>query len=212
MCRATVFRTLGTNGDEETKIEAKRQFDEHLKGNLIPADLRSAVYSTVLSEADDILLEAFFNLHNTTDLQEEKMRIATSLGSVKNPKHIQKVLDFALSSHVRSQDSITVICCISNNPTVKEGSTMAWDYVKKNWENIYARYSSGFLITRLVKTCASNFANSESAEDVKSFFEKNPCPAAARSIQQALENIDINCKWLCRESDCLKCYLTNESA
>ncbi len=44
MCRATILRTLGINGDQETINEAKRRFDLHLSGNQqIPADLRSAV-------------------------------------------------------------------------------------------------------------------------------------------------------------------------
>lgn len=43
MCRATIFRSLGINGDAETIAEAKKQFAEHLAGNSIPADLRAAV-------------------------------------------------------------------------------------------------------------------------------------------------------------------------
>jgi hypothetical protein len=43
MCRATILRTLGVSGDQETIDEAKRRFEAHLNGKLIPADLRSAV-------------------------------------------------------------------------------------------------------------------------------------------------------------------------
>jgi hypothetical protein len=43
MCRATILRTLGVNGDTETIEEAKKRFEAHLAGKLIPADLRSAV-------------------------------------------------------------------------------------------------------------------------------------------------------------------------
>lgn len=43
MCRATILRTLGVNGDTEVVEEAKRRFEAHLNGKLIPADLRSAV-------------------------------------------------------------------------------------------------------------------------------------------------------------------------
>lgn len=211
MCRATILRTLGTNGDLDTINVAKKQFEDHLNGKLIPADLRSAVYSTVLSEADEALLTKFIELHDKTDLQEEKMRIATSLGSVKNEKLIEKVLEFSISPSVRSQDSVTVICGVSSNPTTKRSADMAWSFLKKNWTMIHQRYSSGFLITRLVKTLASNFATEDDATDVKEFFEKNPCPSATRSIQQALENIDVCCKWLCREQGCVKCYL-NASA
>jgi hypothetical protein len=46
-------------------------------------------------------------------------------------------------------------------------SDLAWQFVKDNWSLIYSRYSSGFLITRLVKTVAENFATKEDAEDVE---------------------------------------------
>ncbi len=49
MCRATILRTLGTNGDVETVEEAKRRFEAHLAGtSVIPADLRAAVSSVFL--------------------------------------------------------------------------------------------------------------------------------------------------------------------
>lgn len=43
MCRATVLKALGVNGDPETIAEAKKRFEAHLNGTLIPADLRPAV-------------------------------------------------------------------------------------------------------------------------------------------------------------------------
>lgn len=48
MCRATILRTLGVNGDTETVEEAKRRFEAHLTGKPIPADLRSAVSIHIL--------------------------------------------------------------------------------------------------------------------------------------------------------------------
>jgi puromycin-sensitive aminopeptidase len=48
MCRATILRTLGVNGDQETIQEARRWFERHLNGDLIPADLRGAVISHLL--------------------------------------------------------------------------------------------------------------------------------------------------------------------
>jgi hypothetical protein len=45
MCRATILRTLGINGDKETIDEAKIRFKSHIIGSQqIPADLRAAVY------------------------------------------------------------------------------------------------------------------------------------------------------------------------
>ena len=97
MCRGTILRTLGINGDATTVAEAKKRFAAHLSGELIPADLRSAVYASVLSDADEAVLQQFIDLHNKETLQEEKMRLCTSLGSVRQPELINKVLEFAIS-------------------------------------------------------------------------------------------------------------------
>ncbi len=98
MCRGTILRTLGINGDAKTIEEAKKRFAAHISGEeSIQADLRTAVYDSVLSEADETLLEKFIDLHNKADLQEEKMRLCTSLGSVRKPELIQKVLEFSMS-------------------------------------------------------------------------------------------------------------------
>ena len=97
MCRATVLRCLGINGDEDVQKEARKRFENHLAGVVIDASLRSAVYASVLVDADEETLNKFIELHNKTDLSEEKLRIATALGSVKNELLIKRVLEFSLS-------------------------------------------------------------------------------------------------------------------
>lgn len=167
MCRATILRTLGVNGDQETIDEAKRRFSQHLAGQVIPADLRAAVYSSILYDADENTLNQLIDLHNKSDLQEEKVRIATCLGSVRSEALIKKVLEFSISPAVRSQDSVSVICAVAANTSTKLSSDLTWQFVKENWNTIYSRYSKGFLITRLVKSVSEVFATAEDAADVE---------------------------------------------
>ncbi len=61
---------------------------------------QSKVYASVLSDADETVLQKFIELHNSADLQEEKMRISTSLGSVRKEELIKKVLDFSISVNI----------------------------------------------------------------------------------------------------------------
>jgi len=173
MCRATVLRTLGINGDRETIDEAKRRLKAHLEGNLIPADLRAAVYSAALYDSEESVLNQLIELHNKSDLQEEKMRIANSLGSVRSENLIRKVLEFAISPAVRSQDSVTVMCSVCSNTSTKLSSDITWNFVKENWDTIFSRYSSGFLITRLCKTVVENFATQKDYDDVEAFFQSS---------------------------------------
>jgi puromycin-sensitive aminopeptidase len=157
MCRATVLRTLAISGDADMLAEAKKKFEAHLNGQPIPADLRSAIYAGVLYDADEETVKKLIDLHDKSQLQEEKMRIACNLGCVRKEELIQRVLEFSLSSSVRSQDSVSVICAVSANTSTKLSADLAWEFVKKNWETIHSRYSSGFLITRLVKVNLRSF-------------------------------------------------------
>ena len=96
--RSLVIRFLGKCGDEDTVSEAKKRFDQHVKGeSSLPADLRSPVYSIVLAHGDHSTLTTVKDLYRKAELQEEKIRLLTSMGSVKEVKLIKDVLTFSLS-------------------------------------------------------------------------------------------------------------------
>ena len=100
---------------------------------------------------------------------------------------------------------------MSSNTSTKLSSELAWRFIKENWDVIYARYSSGFFIARLVKTCAENFATLEDASDVEEFYKEHPVPSAQRSVQQGLESIRVNAALLERNKVALKTYLATHS-
>ena len=98
LLRSRVLGLLVSCEDPTVLQEAKRQFDLHLtKTNLIPADLRQPIYRAVSSDCDEKTFDSFFQLYRESDLQEEKNRIARSVGASKDPARIQKVIDFAMS-------------------------------------------------------------------------------------------------------------------
>lgn len=208
ICRSTVLKVLGKIGDEETIDEAKRRFSNHLNGDLISADLRTAVYTAVLADANEELVDKFIQLHDKCDFQEEKVRLACALGVVKDKKLIEKILKFAISPSVRSQDSVSVIESIACSMTSRYSQAIAWEFVKNNWAFLNSRYSTGFMIMDLVKATTEGFSSKEMYDDVKEFFISNPTPGAIRTIQQSLENILKNEAWLKRDEKILKEFLS----
>jgi type II secretory pathway pseudopilin PulG len=58
-------------------------------GDLISADLRTAVYTAVLAGANEELVDQIIQLHDKCDFQEEKVRLACALGVVKDKKLIE---------------------------------------------------------------------------------------------------------------------------
>jgi len=186
--------------------EARKRFTAHSSGSAaLSADLRHAVYSTVLKHGTVDDYEQLLKLYRSSDLQEEKVRILTSLGSVSDSGLIQRTLDFSLGNEVRSQDSVSVIASVTGS---SEGRHLAWSFVQRQWTELHSRYSSGFLLARLIKSTTENFSTEQSMKDVELFFKDHPAPGAERTIQQCLENIQLNISQLNRDREPVQSYLT----
>lgn len=198
MLRALILRVLGKNGHKDVVEEANRRFQAHSSGgDQISADLRSAVYATVLRHGDAATFDEMLRLFKVQDLHEEKERIMRTLGSVKDEALIKRVLEFSISDKVRSQDSVFVLGGACGG---KLGQEMVWKFTQENWDLLHSRYSGGFLLSRLVSIATGNFSSEDKAQEVEAFFNTHPAPAAERTIQQSLENIRLKAAWLKRDA------------
>lgn len=90
----------------------------------------------------------FTQLYDEADMQEEKVRISRCIGSIKSDELKKKVLDFAMSDKVRSQDTVFVIGGVTG--TV-QGRELCWQFVQDKWTELHERYKGGFLLSRLVE-------------------------------------------------------------
>ena len=89
---------MGRSGEQAALANTRKRFEAHCKGkSTIPADLRSAVYSTVLKYGDDNTLEFLMKLFKDADLHEEKVRLMRCMGAVSQPDLIKKILKFSMS-------------------------------------------------------------------------------------------------------------------
>ncbi|XP_034043789.1 puromycin-sensitive aminopeptidase isoform X2 [Thalassophryne amazonica] len=211
LLRSLVLGKLGKAGHKPTLEEARRRFKDHVDSTqVLPADLRSPVYLTVLKHGDAATMDTMLKLHKQAEMQEEKNRIERVLGAISAPELIQNVLTFAISEEVRPQDTVSVIGGVAGSS--KQGRKAAWKFVRDNWEMLYNRYQGGFLISRLIKVTVDGFAVDKMAAEVKSFFESHPAPSAERTVQQCCENILLNAAWLKRDADDIHQYLLQRKA
>ncbi|CAM1326966.1 NPEPPS (predicted), partial [Pycnogonum litorale] len=129
LLRSLVIGSLVSFQDETVLAEAKSRFYDHLDGtSILPADLRTAVYKAVMSQADEQTFDKMLELYRKSDLQEEKNRIGRSLGSVNDDKLIGRVLDFSVSKEVRTQDSPFILLSASMNSV--KSREKAWNFFK----------------------------------------------------------------------------------
>ena len=195
LLRSTVLGQLGAFGDLDTVAEARRRFQRFLEepSSLSP-DLRGVVYGMAAQSGDHATHDSLRQLARDATLQEEKVRLLLALARFEQRELQARTLEMSLSPEVRAQDTVTLVGAAAANR--QSGVDIAWDYVKSNWPEFYRRYGSGgFALARLVGI-TGHFATSEARRDVEEFFQHNSAPAATRPIQQSLERIDLNVRWL----------------
>uniref|UniRef100_A0A8C7YTA0 Puromycin-sensitive aminopeptidase n=1 Tax=Oryzias sinensis TaxID=183150 RepID=A0A8C7YTA0_9TELE len=191
LLRGLVLGKLGKAGHKPTLEEARRRFKDHVEGKqVLPADLRSPVYLTVLKHGDGATLDTMLKLHKQADMQEERNRIERVLGAISAPDLIQKVLSFALSEEVRPQDTVSVIGGVAGSS--KQGRKAAWKFVRDNWEELYNRYQGGFLISRLIKLTVDGFAIDKMAAEVK-VRKRRALPVCVTAVRTA--RVQKNAFW-----------------
>lgn len=98
MLRPMVLNIMGKSGDESIIDEAKKRFKQHLAGDLINPNIRSAVYSIAARYGDETTQEQLRTLYQAADTTEEKVRLLRAMGHSLEPKLIEKALDFIFES------------------------------------------------------------------------------------------------------------------
>ncbi|CAK9301296.1 unnamed protein product [Gordionus sp. m RMFG-2023] len=209
MLRVIILSRLARCDYAPVKDEACKRFDALCKGGTcteMSGDLRAAIYTSMLSNADEKMYDQFLEMARNSNQQEEKVRIYARLGLKEDAKLIQKTLDLADSDEIRLQDKVGVFSSLCGH---RLGRKMTWEFLKKNWSRVLGWYGGLSLMSRLVKNVTSNFATEEEAMDVEKFFKTHEAPAAEMAIQQSLENIRINASMLKRDGESFKEYLHN---
>lgn len=205
LLRSTLISRLARFKDEAVLAEAKRRFDAHVAGTaIIPADIRGVVYRAAALSSDQKMYNTLLKLYRNTDLSDEKDKLSKALASVTDAELIQATLEFALSDEVKNQDSVFVIACCSMTAI---GRDFTWRFFQNKKECLKKRFSSWFLISRLVKCILENFASEEKALEIEAFFRQNTIPGVGRTVEQCLESIRLNAAWLARDTELIRHYL-----
>ncbi|MBI4312121.1 MAG: M1 family metallopeptidase [Chloroflexi bacterium] len=197
LLRSTALGALGAFGDRDTLNEASRRFLRYLENpaSLTP-ELRGVVYGLAAQNGDANTYESMHNLAKGEQFQEERLRLYGSLARFEQQALQTKMLELTLSDEVRSQDTVSLLTQAAMNR--KGGLRLTWDFIKDNWRELDRRYGAGgFGMMRLV-SIPGGFTTPEERAEIEEFYGTHPVPSATRTVQQTLERIDLNVKWLRR--------------
>jgi puromycin-sensitive aminopeptidase len=210
LLRGMVLQELGHYGEEAVLQEARARFSRYMEDpQAVRPDLRGAVLNLAAHAGDDTTYALLREADKRATLQEEKLRAQGALAYFQRPELLQRALELSLSPEVRSQDTIRLVAGVAANP---HGRDLAWEFVKANWAEFDRRYGGGgFLIMRLIESVTSHFATAAKEREVAEFFQAHPVPSAARTVQQCLERIRINARWLAQNREPLAAWLRGAS-
>lgn len=206
LLRSLVLRNAAAYGNEEIIEEAKKRFNSAsvTNGELDP-DLRQMVYSIVAENGDEKDYEKLLAIYDSTELQEEQVRVIRSLGNSRNQDAIKKILGLNFNGRIRIQDIPILLGNLGSNPHARKA---VWQFVKDNWQTFKDTFPGGRFETvlNIIKATVSGFTTAEDLGDVKTFFKAEKLVKNA-TAKKCLEMIRSNIAWLKRDKEDIRNWL-----
>ncbi|NWZ53678.1 AMPE aminopeptidase, partial [Haliaeetus albicilla] len=162
----------------------------------IPANLRLLVYRYGMQNSgNESSWNYMFKKYQETSLAQEKEKLLYGLASVKNITLLDRYLKYIYNtSLIKSQDVFTVLKYISYNTY---GKTMAWDWIRLNWQYLVDRYTINDRNLGRLVTITQTFNTELQLWQMENFFEKYPNAGAGELPRsQSIEQVKNNIEWL----------------
>ena len=196
LLRSFVITALGKLGDEEILNEARKRFNKFLKNkNSLTADLQEPVFVLMAWQGDKKTYNKLLSLYRKSTLQEEKIRFLAAMCNFKQKNLLLKTLNLALTPEVRSQNIRVPIMNIASNVY---GKDILWPWLKKYWKNLVKKFGVGNPLANRIVASIGGVVENKQEKEVRTFFKRNPMPGTERTIEQTIERVKIQSKFLRR--------------
>jgi aminopeptidase N len=189
--RAAVVSALGTTGNDADVIaQARAAVDRSLRPGGAPLEpsLATAITTVAAAHGDAALFDALVAASDRAASPEDRYRFLSAITRFQDPALIDRGLQLALTSRIRSQDTALYLAGFLANPAAK---ARGWAFVKQHWTALAPKLSIFGADTTLTSALGS-FCDAPARADIASFFAAHPLPGADRTLRQTLERID-NC-------------------
>ena len=183
--RADLLGLLGEVGHDQKLVEFSRQLTEKaVRGEAVDPTLLYPALNIATLDGDAALYDAIQKHAQSAGSPEESFRFLRALGNFRAPALVERSLEYAVSSQVRSQDAPYLIGRLIGNPDTQD---QAWDWIRQHWGQVEAKLTN--FSTGVVVDGAGSFCDAGHKQQVQEFFSQHPIPSAQRTLQQSLEFI-----------------------
>ena len=153
----------------------------------VDRDLASGAISLAALNGDDVFYNRLMAALKNPKSPEEYFMYFFALPQFSDQKLLQKTLDYAISSDVRSQDALGLITSVMGNPA---GEKLAWDFVLSHWDAV--QKAGGPFASAQVVGATGSFCDARMRDQVSDFYAAHKIEAAERTYRQVIERIN-NC-------------------
>ncbi|KAL9181995.1 hypothetical protein ACHAXT_012338 [Thalassiosira profunda] len=186
--------------DGDVAAEAARRFglfqQNHADMAALPSDMRSSVFKIYLKSGGVERYEEVKSYFGQATDNAERKHVLASLGHSIDPKLKLRTLEWTLSGEIKLQDFFYPMGSVRSSS--REGREIAWTFYQNNFQAIKDMIGSAnpSLMDAAIVSCAGGFCSNEKAGEIEAFFKSNPVPKSSRKIQQTVENMRANAKFL----------------
>jgi aminopeptidase N/puromycin-sensitive aminopeptidase len=185
--RARLLNALGYDArDPETLAQAREIADKALADPAsVDRDLAGGALALAALNGDSAFYDKLMAGLRHPNSPEEYYLYFYALPEFGNQKLLQRTLDYAVSSDVRSQDALQLITGVLRNPA---GQQLAWDFIRQHWSEI--EKAGGPFASAQVVGATSVFCDTGKRDQVTEFFTAHKVQAAERTYRQTIERIN----------------------
>jgi len=187
---------LGNDGDVQRKAAELHQayMDNPLS---VDPDVAGAVATIVARSGGEAEYEQFLYRFRNPRTPQEEIRYLYDLAEFRVEPLFRRTLDMSLTE-VRTQNAPFVLAYALMN---RELGTLAWAFVKEHWDEIVAKFVDN-LVPRMLEA-VTVLSEPSVAADVKSFLKAHPLRMGQKTVDQALERLDVAVAFRQREAAAL---------
>jgi len=189
LLRGSLIWVLGELGDEEIIAESKRRFAGFLREpQSLPVALRDAVTHLVGVTADRATYDTLLALARKSTVTNARLRYYYAAASARDAALARDTLVLTLADEV---PGTIVTGLIDSVAASGEQPDLAWDFLQKNYDALFARQGAQFR-DQFIASFMTNFSDDGHAAELAAFAPAQATSGGRVMAARALETIAIS--------------------
>ncbi|XP_014220654.1 aminopeptidase N [Trichogramma pretiosum] len=196
-----------------SQFAAWRETSDPNRENPISPNLKSVVYCTAVRMGGESEWNFIWKRFKESNVGTEKDILLNALGCTRETWLLSRYLDWAMSNStgIRKQDVTRVFTSVSNNII---GQPLAFNYFRNKWDQLKYYFGNSLLtLNNIVKSSTKRISTKYELKDLLDFANehKEDLRSATRAVEQAIENGEVNIRWLERNHANIQEWLKNNA-